>query len=87
MESFLEPAEYSYPQECPVRTRGVIRLYPIEWKNIPFSDNYKSLKLNSFNGIEKAFLARFYEDGIEILVPALFSTKQKKGESVQDFIK
>ena len=33
--------------------------------------------------LEKLFLARLFEDDIKILVPTLFATKQRKGESLQ----
>jgi len=37
--------------------------------------------------LEKLFLARFFEDGSEILVLTLLAAKQKKGESIKTFVK
>ena len=36
--------------------------------------------------LEKLFLARFFEDDIEISVPTILATKQKKGESIKAFV-
>ena len=36
--------------------------------------------------LEKFFLARFFEDDIEVSVPTLLATKQKKGESIKAFV-
>jgi len=33
--------------------------------------------------LERLFLARFFEDDIEVSVQTLFATKQKKGESIK----
>ena len=36
--------------------------------------------------LEKIFLPRFFEDDIEVSVPTLLATKQKKGESIKMFV-
>jgi len=36
---------------------------------------------------KKLFLAHFFEDNTEILVPTLLAAKQKKGESIKTFVK
>ena len=36
--------------------------------------------------LEKLFLARFFEDDIEVSVPTLLATKQKKGELIKAFV-
>jgi len=41
--------------------------------------------IKTWANLEKLFLARFFEDDIEISVPTLLTTKQKKGESIKTF--
>ena len=36
--------------------------------------------------LEKLFLARFFEDDIEVSMPTLLATKQQKGESIRTFV-
>ena len=43
--------------------------------------------IKTWANLEKLFLARFFEDYTEIIVPTLLVTKQKKGESIKLFMK
>ena len=36
--------------------------------------------------LEKLFLARFFEDDTEVAMPTLLAMKQKKKESIKDFV-
>ena len=36
--------------------------------------------------LEKLFLARFFENDIEVFVPTVLATKQKKGELIKAFV-
>ena len=42
--------------------------------------------IKTWADLEKLFLARFFEDDSEILVPTLLAAEQKKGESIKTFV-
>jgi len=42
--------------------------------------------IKTWADLEKLFLAHFFEDNIEILVPTLLATKQNKEESIKTFV-
>jgi len=42
--------------------------------------------IKTWTDLEKLFLARFFEDDIEISVPTLLAAKQKKRESIMTFV-
>jgi len=42
--------------------------------------------IKTWADLEKLFLARFFEDDTEILVPTLLATKKKKRESIKTFV-
>ena len=43
--------------------------------------------IKTWADLEKLFLAYFFEDDTEVLVPTLLATKKKKRESIKTFIK
>jgi len=54
----------------------------IEWfRKLPASS------LKNWANLKKIFLTRFFEDDIEISIPSLLTTRQKKGESIKTFVK
>ena len=42
--------------------------------------------IKTWADLEKLFLSHFFKDNIEIFVPTLLATKQKKGESFKTFV-
>ena len=43
--------------------------------------------IKNWGDLEKLFLARFFEDDLEIIVPTLLMMRQRKGEPVKTFVK
>jgi len=43
--------------------------------------------IKNWGDLEKLFLTRFFEDDLEITMPTLLATRQRKGESVKAFVK
>ena len=72
---------------------GTLKAVAFEWFMKLYADPYFEWFMKFSAGsikiwaeLEKLFLARFFEDDTEILVPTLLAAKQKKGEFIKTFV-
>jgi hypothetical protein len=69
----------------PIMTRlfiGTLKGVAFEW--------FRRLEPGSIKrwaDMEKMFLARFFDDDTDVSISTLLAEKQKKGESISDFVK
>jgi len=66
----------------------MVHLFISTLKGIAFEWFMKLLagSVKKWANLEKLFLARFFEDDIEVSMPTLLAIKQKKGESIKTFV-
>jgi len=60
---------------------GTLKGLAFEWFMKLLEDSIKNC-----SDLEKLFLTRFFEDDLEVTMPTLLATRQRKGESVKAFI-